>query len=122
MNEHRVGIIGSGLIGQKRAMTLGRATLVACADVAPDRATALARATGAHPSVDWREIIRRDDVSIVIVATTNNLLAEMTIAALEAGKHVLVEKPAGRSVAEIDAIIAAQQKSGCLVRVGFNHR
>jgi predicted dehydrogenase len=117
-----VAIIGCGLIGRKRAEALGRATLVACADVVLDRAEALARDKGALPSVDWRGTIRRDDVSIVVVAATNNLLAEMTIAALEAGKHVLVEKPAARSVAEIDAVIAAQKKSGCLVRVGFNHR
>jgi predicted dehydrogenase len=117
-------IVGCGLIGQKRAAALrGTPTpLVACADVVRDRAEALARAAGAAASADWREVIGRDDVGIVIVATTNNLLAEITAAALAAGKHVLVEKPAARNVAEIDAVIAAQKKSECLVHVGFNHR
>lgn len=98
------------------------ARVVACADVVRERAEALAKATGATPSTEWREVVTREDVALVVVATTNNLLAEITIGALEAGKHVLVEKPAARNVAEIDAVIAAQQKSGCLVHVGFNHR
>jgi len=119
---HGVAIAGCGLIGQKRAKALRGAKVVACADVLRERAEALAHATGATASGDWREIVKRDDVSIVIVATTNDLLAGITIAALAAGKHVLVEKPAARSVAEIDEVIAAQNKSGCLVHVGFNHR
>lgn len=117
-----VAIVGCGLIGQKRAKVLRGARVVACADIVCARAEALARDTGAAAFDDWREAIRRDDVSLVIVATTNNLLAEITIAALEAGKHVLVEKPAARNVAEIDAVIDAQKRSGRLVRVGFNHR
>ncbi len=119
---HHVAIVGCGLIGQKRAKTLGGAKLVACADIVGVRAEALAKSHGAFATSDWREAIRREDVSLVIVATTNNLLAEITIEALQSGKHVLVEKPAAISVAEVDRVIAAQEKSGCLVRVGFNHR
>lgn len=114
-------IIGCGLIGQKRAKSLAGARLVACADVALDRAQALGRGE-AFATADWRKAVRRDDVDVVIVAVTNNLLAEVTIGALEAGKHVLVEKPAARNVAEIDRVIDAQRTSGALVRVGFNHR
>ena len=117
-----VAIVGCGLIGQKRAHALRGAKVVACADVAIERAEGLAKATGAVAARDWREVIGRDDVGMVIVATTNNLLAEISAAALNAGKHVLVEKPAARSVAEIDEVIAAQKKSGYLVHVGFNHR
>jgi len=69
---HSVAIIGCGLIGQKRAEALRGAKVVACGDVLRDRAEALARATGAVASGDWREIVKRDEVSIVIVATTNN--------------------------------------------------
>lgn len=116
----RVAIIGCGLIGQKRAKALGRAQLVACADTVLPRAEALAN--GAFSSTDWKEIVQRDDVDAVIVATTNNLLAEISAAALRNGKHVLVEKPAARSVAELDEVIAAQKASGAVVRVGFNHR
>lgn len=113
-----VAIIGCGLIGQKRARALGEAKLVAAADVVVDRARSLCP----DASADWREVIARDDVDMVVVATLNSLLAEISAAALDAGKHVLVEKPAARNVRELDAVIAAQQRSGKLVHVGFNHR
>jgi predicted dehydrogenase len=71
---------------------------------------------------DWRSAARRDDVDIVIVATTNDGLVEASLAAVHAGKHVLVEKPAARNTAEIDRLSAAAEHSGTLVRVGFNHR
>ena len=118
----RVAIVGCGLIGRKRAALLGDARLTACADVALDRALALAGAANAFVSADWKEVVGRDDVDVVIVATFNNLLAPIAIAALDAGKHVLVEKPAAISVVELDEVIAAQKSSGKLVRVGFNHR
>ena len=78
-----VAIVGCGLIGQKRAKTLGGAKLVACADIVGARAESLAKPHGALATSDWREAIRREDVSLVIVATTNNLLAEITIEALQ---------------------------------------
>ena len=120
MSAPGVAIVGCGLIGQKRAKALAGARLVACADVVADRAARLA--TGAFATADWREAVSRPDVDIVVVAVTNNLLSEIAIGALDAGKHVLVEKPAGRTVAEIDAVIDAQRRSGRIVRVGFNHR
>lgn len=118
----RVAIIGCGLIGRKRAAALGEAELVACADVEKERAAALSNGTGALPTTDWREAVSRPGVDIVIVATINSLLPEIAIAALDAGKHVLVEKPGGRTVTEIESVIEARRRSGKLVRVGFNHR
>jgi predicted dehydrogenase len=117
-----VAIIGCGLIGNKRADALGDARLVACADPQLQRAEALAARFGGESTADWREVLRRDDVDVVIVAAVNGVLAEIAAAALDAGKHVLVEKPAARNVAELDGVIAAQQRSGKLVHVGFNHR
>jgi predicted dehydrogenase len=118
-----VAIIGCGLIGQKRARALADARLVACADVARERAEALAQTTsGAVVYEDWRAAIERPEADIVIVATTNDALAPIAAHALAAGKHVLVEKPAARTVAEIDAVIAAADVSGRRCRVGFNHR
>lgn len=118
MADAGVAIVGCGLIGQRRARALGGATLVAAADVALDRA----RAVCPTASADWREVIARDDVDVVIVATINSVLAEVAAAALEQGKHVLIEKPAARNVRELDEVIAAQRRSGALARVGFNHR
>ena len=118
-----VAIVGCGLIGRKRAAALGDARLVACADVDRAVAEALARTSaGAEATDDWLAAIDRADVSIVIVATTNDALADIGRAAVAAGKHVLIEKPAARSVAEIDGLIEGARRHRRLVRVGFNHR
>jgi predicted dehydrogenase len=114
-----VAIIGCGLIGQKRAKALGDVRLSVVCDVDRERTGRIACPT---TTTDYREAVTRDDVDAVIVATTNSTLAEIALAAIEAGKHVLIEKPAGRNVGEIDALIAAAKKSGSIVRVGFNHR
>lgn len=124
MKEHLgVAILGCGLIGQKRSKFLGDAKLVVCADVNEERAKSLS--TG-HPDCtwtsDWRSAVQRDDVDIVIVATTNDALVETSLAAINAGKHVLVEKPAARTVRELDLLIDAAEKNNVRVRVGFNHR
>ncbi len=118
-----VAIVGCGLVGRKRADSLGPARLVACADLVLDRARALAQgAPGAVATRDWRDVVGREDVDIVVVSTTNDALAEVTVAALDAGKHVLVEKPAARCVRELGQVIDASRGKATLVRVGFNHR
>ncbi len=117
-----VGLIGCGNIGQKRANALGAARLVACCDRIKDRAEALARLHHGAACENWREIVGRPDIDIVIVATTNEALAPMALGAIEAGKHVLVEKPAARSVEEIEPLIKAAARRNVCVRVGFNHR
>ena len=118
-----VAILGCGLIGQKRAKALQGAHLQVCADLDIKRAQQLANSIpGAEVTSDWRSAIHRDDVDIVIVATTNQALVETSLEAAKAGKHILVEKPAARNVAELDTLIDAAQKNDVLVRVGFNHR
>jgi len=119
----RVGIVGCGLIGQKRAKALGEnGRLVACADLNVSRAESLARINGAKVFLDWRELVGSPMLDVVIVSTLHDSLAEITIAAVKAGKHVLVEKPAARSTAEIQLVIEAAAKHGMKVHVGFNHR
>jgi predicted dehydrogenase len=117
-----VAIIGCGLIGQKRARALGGARLVVCSDLVAARAEGLATAYRAEYCSDWRDAVRRDDVNIVVVAATNDALAMIAREAIEAGKHVLIEKPAGRSACEIDPLIEAAERRDVRVRVGFNHR
>ena len=118
-----IAILGCGLIGQKRSKALGGAKLVVCADLDEKRAKSLATSyPGSYSTTDWRAAVRRDDVDIVVIATTNDALVETGLEAVQAGKHVLVEKPAARNVAELDLLIAAAQKNGVQVRVGFNHR
>jgi predicted dehydrogenase len=91
--------------------------------VALDRAKGLAATVpGARATARWEEVVDAADVDLVIVATTNDRLAEVTLAAVRAGRHVLVEKPAARTADELDAVLAACARGKALVRVGFNHR
>ena len=120
----RFAIVGCGLIGEKRARALGGThALVAAADPLPERAEAVARlGMNAKAFGDWRQAVALSDVDAVVVATPNNLLAEVTRSAIEAGKHVLVEKPAARTVAELDPVIEAARRKQVCVMVGLNHR
>src|SRR4051794_34705786 len=100
MEEVRVGIVGCGLIGGKRAKSIAALghSIVATADAVPERATALAKGYSSCVAfADWRELVKRANVDAVIVATINDSLAPITHGAVKAGKHVLVEKPAARS-------------------------
>ena len=118
-----VGVVGCGLIGQKRAKALGLGgKLVACADIDVSRAENLARGTEAKIYQDWRELVWSPAVEVVMVATLHDSLAEITRTAAEAGKHVLVEKPAARTAADLASVIAAAAEYGVKVHVGFNHR
>lgn len=119
----KVGIVGCGLIGQKRAKYLGSYKLAACADKIADKAQALAaQHPGCEAYTDWRDVIARPDIDVIIVATLHATLPEISLAAARAGKHILIEKPAGRRAAELDDVLQAAKQNGSLVRVGFNHR
>jgi predicted dehydrogenase len=118
-----VAIVGCGLIGRKRAQFLGDARLLVCVDISLQRAKSLAELTpGVTAESSWKGILQRPEVDIVVVATTNDALAPISAAALQAGKHVLVEKPAARSTDELDGVIHAAVDSKSRIRVGFNHR
>ena len=119
----RVAIVGCGLVGAKRARALGDSRLVAVADNDPVRARGLAeQVPGCAFEADWRAAVGRPDVEVVIVATTNDSLAPVALAAVDLGKHVLVEKPAARHPSELLPVAAAARERGVVVRVGFNHR
>ena len=79
----------------------------------------------AAAETDWRALVARDDVQLVDVCTPGDSHAEIAIAALEAGKHVLCEKPLANSVAEAETMVAAAERArvrGQLAMVGFNYR
>src|SRR5690606_15308340 len=71
---------------------------------------------------DWREVIAREDVQIVDICTPGHLHAEMANAALEAGKHVLVEKPLSTGLAEAERMVAAAERAPGAAMLGFNYR
>lgn len=120
----RVGIVGCGRMGVKRFEALGPShRLAAVADADPGRARALAdRAAGAVVADDWRKLVRRSDLDAVIVSTPHDLLVPVAVAAVQAGKHVLVEKPAARNPRELGALEEAVSRHARCVHVGFNHR
>ena len=118
-----VAILGCGKIGQKRAKELTGARLRICADLDVGRAQQMANSYPvAEATTDWRSAIHRDDVDIVIIATTNQALVDASLEAVNAGKHILIEKPAARNVVELDSVIDAVRENNVLARVGFNHR
>ena len=117
-------IIGCGLIGKKRlaALPAGSQLAVAC-DTNLTRAEELVKAAGTGRAVsDFQLAVTDPQADAVIVATINSALAEIAAAAIRAGKSVIVEKPAGISVRQLDELIALEEKHGVRVRVGFNHR
>ena len=92
---------------------------------ADEVAGAAARYGWAESAADWREVIARDDVDIVDICAPGWLHAEIAIAALEAGKHVLVEKPLANTIEESERMVAAAEAArerGVVSMVGFNYR
>ncbi|MFO1488353.1 MAG: Gfo/Idh/MocA family oxidoreductase [Verrucomicrobiota bacterium] len=117
-------IIGCGLIGKKRVagMPAGAKLAVAC-DTNLARAEELVKiAKSGRAVADYQQAVTDADVEVVFVSTLNATLAPITLAAVKAGKHVLVEKPGAINVAELKKIEAAARKSRAQVRVGYNHR
>ncbi len=118
----KVGIVGCGLIGGKRADSLAGTgdTLVATFDLVPERARALAGKHKAEVCATLDELVGKSDV--VVVAATNDQLTPLSMVAVRAGKHVVVEKPAARSAKELEPLAAMARDKGVVVKVGYNHR
>ncbi|WP_093798017.1 Gfo/Idh/MocA family protein [Streptomyces sp. Wb2n-11] len=131
-----VGMVGYAFMGAAHSQgwrTAGRvfdlpARPVLAAVCGRDR-TAVRAAADQHgwaaAETDWRALIARDDVQIVDICTPGDSHAEIAVAALEAGKHVLCEKPLANSVAEAETMTAAAERAwarGQVAMVGFNYR
>ncbi len=121
----KVAVIGCGLIGKRRSQTATDhplSELAIVVDINSAAAEAVAVQYGCESSTDWKAAIARPDIDIVAVATHNGLLAEIAIAALQAGKHVLIEKPMGRNLAEALQMAEAAKAADRILKIGFNHR
>jgi len=121
----RVAIVGCGLIGHKRAEVIRRSSsdvLALTVDSDLARAKDLAQGSGCTVASDWQAAVAARDIDAVIVATPNKWLAPVTIASLLAGKHVLCEKPPGRSLDEAQQMADAANEAGSILQIGFNHR
>jgi predicted dehydrogenase len=116
-------VVGCGLIGRRRAATLPADSLRYACDLQRSRADELAKTHNGCTATDRLETILADkEITAVIVSTANAGLAPATLAAVQAGKDVLVEKPGAIETRELEAIEAAAQRTGSLVRIGYNHR
>ncbi|MBF0288342.1 MAG: Gfo/Idh/MocA family oxidoreductase [SAR324 cluster bacterium] len=119
----KIAIIGCGLIGKKRAAALKeRGQLILAADIDSTRAESLAREYGAQATTDWQAAAAAPEADMIIVATTHDQLAKITLAAVNAGKHVLLEKPGAMNPSELEPVKAAAKQNNVFVHVGFNHR
>jgi len=116
-------IIGCGLIGRKRAAALTNGRLLFACDLDGTRAADLAsRVPGCQATTDADAVLRDPAVDAVIVSTLNASLAPLSLAAVRAGKHVLVEKPGGLRAGQLREVQAEAARTGTRVRLGYNHR
>jgi len=125
-NQIGLAIIGSGRIGTLRARLASQhpaVNFIATADLKPENAKALADKVDARVySGNNLDIINHPDVTAVVVSTAEGQHTEAVLAAIAAGKPVLVEKPIALSTVEADSIIAAAERANGNVRVGYSRR
>ncbi|MCX6048875.1 MAG: Gfo/Idh/MocA family oxidoreductase [Chloroflexi bacterium] len=111
----KVGVLGAGFMGGTHARAyakLADVQVVAVSSRTPERAAKLAEEVGAKAVTDEMTIIHDPAIDAVSITLPTNLHKQYTLAALQAGKHVLVEKPFALNVADCDAMMAAQAQSG----------
>lgn len=119
----KIGVIGCGGIGLKRAHFLPKNfELIACYDLNEKTTSDFSMLHNCKASKSWQELIAMDCIDAVIIATPHNVLAEIAGNALQASKHVFVEKPAGLNAREIEKLISIREDCHRIAHVGFNHR
>jgi predicted dehydrogenase len=121
----RVAFIGSGLQTRRRAPVVAQSKtdeLVTIVGIERASSEALAKQFECESGTDWRSTVARDDIDIVVVTTPPHVHAEISIAALESGKHVLCEKPLSRTLEEAQAMLDAAGRAKRVLKCGFNHR
>ncbi|KMY48454.1 Gfo/Idh/MocA family protein [Peribacillus loiseleuriae] len=126
MSLLKIGVIGCGSIAKNRHLPEYKmnqsAEIIAVCDIVEERAQELADLYGAKAYTDFIELLNNPTIDAVSICTPNYLHAPMTIAALEAGKHVLCEKPMATSREEAEKMIAAANKAGKKLMIAHNQR
>jgi predicted dehydrogenase len=121
----RVAIIGAGLQAKRRAPVIKDwpdAELAIITAKKGEDAKPLAQKMGCEAGEGWETVVTRPDIDIVLVCTPPDIHALISIAAMQAGKHVLCEKPLTRTIPEAEEMIAVARATGLTLKCGFNHR
>lgn len=122
----RFGLIGFGAWGKQHAQAIAGLPGLELAAIACSSEESALAAAAAYPAArvtrEWREVLADPGIATIDVATPNHLHAEVAIAALRAGKDVLLEKPMATTLADCDALLAAERATGRLVSVGHELR
>lgn len=121
----KFGLVGAGQIGRVREKAIRRMAgceLTAIADTDEARARSLAASSRAAFCATYEELVPREDLDAVIISTPPDSHEKIAIAALEAGKHVLCEKPLAPNVDACRRMVAAAQRAGCALATGFCQR
>ena len=125
----RVAIVGTGGISQAHIkgylLFPDRCSIVALADIYPQKAQEKKERfglTAAEVFDDHKKLLRREDIDIIDICTPPYVHAEIAVNSLNAGKHVLVEKPMAASLEECDRILAAAERSGKMIAVVAQNR
>lgn len=123
MTVVKLGVIGAGVISQAVHLPAARrlatdVSLVTVHDLSPGRTAEVAAAYGIRPAASASELFAADDVDAVLIATPGSH-AELAREALEAGKHVLAEKPLALTIADARSLEALAQREGLVLQVGY---
>lgn len=125
MDRMKAGVIGLGWAGEQHVASYQRLGLevIAVADGQPAACERIAAQYKiAHQYTDYKHLLAREDIAVVSIATPNFLHAPMAIDALNAGKHVMCEKPMALNATEAKAMIAAAKANDRALMIAFNHR
>jgi predicted dehydrogenase len=132
--ELRIGLIGGGFMGRTHSNAYSqvahffpelayRPVLKAVCSRTPEKVRAFADQWGYESAeTDWKALIRRDDIDAVDICTPNDTHAEIAIAAAQAGKMILCEKPLSRTLAEGEGMVEVIEKAGVPNTVWYNYR
>ena len=121
MDQIGIGVIAAGQMGQRHANVyrqLPEVQLRAVADLNAQAAHAAADPAGAAAYADWRELLDRDDIQAVSICLPDWDHRDAVIAAAEAGKHILLEKPLAIDIADADDMVATVKSAGITLLVG----
>ena len=124
-----IGIVGCGGIANGKHMPslskISEVRMTAFCDIIPARAEKAAAEYGAPGAVvytDYRKLLEDKSIDVVHVLTPNKQHCEVTVAALEAGKHVMCEKPMAKTYADAQKMLAAAKRTGKLLTIGYQNR